>query len=427
MQMKRITNERYQETYYTETLENGLRVVRGHKPGYARSLFMMATPLGAMDLMQEDAQGNTYSYPAGIAHFLEHKMFEKQDQDVMNEFSRMGANVNAFTSYNETAYYFSTSGSIEGPLDLLLDFVQQLDISDASVEKEKGIIVSELNMYQQMSDSRLLMETYQSLFHEHPLKYDIGGDENSVRSTTRQQLEACYQRNYHPSTMMLVGVSGKDPEQIMEQIRRNQRSKQFAPLCPIHRRPIREAASVVRERHAFSMDITVPKLAVACKLAPCVDALERLRREWCIRLAQDLCFSSLNPQYQRWLDEGIISDFVGADVDLGADHGVLLFYTETQKTAAFEALVDDVCKQMAALTVDEEALQSLKHRYFGSAVRSLGSFDDIAIGYIRSAFAGYDYFAGMDIIDAIRAEDIREVCRSLDLTHRSVVVITPKR
>ena len=227
--------------------------------------------------------------------------------------------------------------------------------------------------------------------------------------------------------MMLVGVSGKDPEQIMEQIRRNQRSKQFAPLCPIHRRPIREAASVVRERHAFSMDITVPKLAVACKLAPCVDALERLRREWCIRLAQDLCFSSLNPQYQRWLDEGIISDFVGADVDLGADHGVLLFYTETQKTAAFEALVDDVCKQMAALTVDEEALQSLKHRYFGSAVRSLGSFDDIAIGYIRSAFAGYDYFAGMDIIDAIRAEDIREVCRSLDLTHRSVVVITPKR
>ena len=159
MQMKRITNERYQETYYTETLENGLRVVLWYKPGYARSLFMMATPLGAMDLIQEDAQGNTYSYPAGIAHFLEHKMFEKQDQDVMNEFSRMGANVNAFTSYNETAYYFSTSGSIEGPLDLLLDFVQQLDISDASVEKEKGIIVSELNMYQQMSDSRLLMET----------------------------------------------------------------------------------------------------------------------------------------------------------------------------------------------------------------------------------------------------------------------------
>ncbi|MFR9118987.1 MAG: insulinase family protein [Merdibacter sp.] len=131
--MKRITNERYQETYYTETLENGLRVVLWHKPGYARSLFMMATPLGAMDLIQEDAQGNTYSYPAGIAHFLEHKMFGKQDQDVMNEFSRMGANVNAFTSYNETAYYFSTSGAIEA-LWICCWFCQQLDISDASVE-----------------------------------------------------------------------------------------------------------------------------------------------------------------------------------------------------------------------------------------------------------------------------------------------------
>ena len=158
--MKRIVNEHYQETYYTETLENGLRVILWQKENYERSFFMMATPLGAMDLQQTDQNGILYSYPAGIAHFLEHKMFEKKDRDVMNEFSSMGANVNAFTSYNETAYYFSTSSDIERPLNLLLDFVQQLDITEASVEKEKGIIVSEFNMYLQMSDARLLMELY---------------------------------------------------------------------------------------------------------------------------------------------------------------------------------------------------------------------------------------------------------------------------
>lgn len=423
--MKQITNERYQETYYTETLENGLRVVLWHKPGYARSLFMMATPLGAMDLQQEDAQGHRYSYPAGIAHFLEHKMFEKQDQDVMNEFSAMGASVNAFTSYTETAYHFTTSGDVEKPLDLLLDFVQRLDISEASVEKEKGIIVSELNMYQQMSDSRLLMETYKSLFHVHPLKYDIGGDEDSVRSTSKQQLDACYLHNYHPATMMLVGVSGKDPKELMEIIRRNQAQKRFDALCPIHRCPQKEPAQVVRERYTFSMDITVPKIAIAYKLKPCKDVMERLRQEWCIRMALDLCFSSLNPDYQQWLDEGIISDFAGADIDLGEDYGVLMFYTESGKCEAFEQVIASLCAKLSAMEIDEAQLSALKHRYFGQAVRSLNSFDDIAIGYIRSSFAGYDYFEGMDLINTICAKDIIAVCGALDFKERSVVIIEP--
>ena len=424
--MKQITNKRYQETYYTETLDNGLRVVVWHKPGYARSLFMLATPLGAMDLLQEDEQGKQYAYPAGIAHFLEHKMFEKQDQDVMNDFSMMGANVNAFTSYNETAYYFSTSGDVERPLNLLLDFVQQLDISEASVEKEKGIIVSELKMYQQMSDSRLLMELYKSLFFAHPLKYDIGGDEKSVCATTKAQLDACYLHNYHPSTMMLVGVSGKDPESVMSIIRQNQQKKKFEPLCSIRRKVVDEPENVARERYAFTMDITVPKIAVAYKLQPNNDVMQRLREEWCIRMAQDICFSTLNKEYQKWMDEGIISDFVGADIEFGEDYGVMMFYTETEKKETFEQTVSKVCQQMKQISMNEEQLTQLKHRYFGQAIRSLNSFDDIAIGYIRSSFAGYDYFAGMDMINSITISDIRDVCQALCLDHRSVVTIIPK-
>ncbi len=424
--MKRIVNEHYQETYYTETLENGLRVILWQKENYERSFFMMATPLGAMDLQQTDQNGILYSYPAGIAHFLEHKMFEKKDRDVMNEFSSMGANVNAFTSYNETAYYFSTSSDIERPLNLLLDFVQQLDITEASVEKEKGIIVSELNMYLQMSDARLLMELYKSLYHEHPLKYDIGGDEQSVRSITKQQLDTCYERNYHPSTMMLIGISGKDPQKIMDVIRSNQNRKQFAPLCNIRRKAVVEAESVARERFTFEMDISIPKTAVAYKLCPAKDVKERLRQEWCLRLAQDLYFSSLAPEYQEWLDQGIISDYVGADVDFGEDYGVIMFYTETAKYVEFENLIDKVCTQIRNAQINEEQLRQLKHRYYGQAVRTLNSFDDIAIGYVRSTFAGYDYFEGMDMINSIHAEDIIDVLRQLDLSNKAVVTIVPK-
>lgn len=425
--MKKHDNARYQETYYEETMENGLRVVLWHKPGYARSLFMMATPLGALDVWQEDAAGREYTYPAGIAHFLEHKMFEKKDHDVMDDFSRMGANVNAFTSYGETAYYFSTSEeAVAKPLELLLDFVQELDISDASVEKEKGIIVSELNMYLQMSETRLLMETFRSLYHQHPLRFDIGGDEESVRSTTREQLEACYQRNYHPQTMLLAGVSGQDPAALMEIIRANQQRKRFAALAAIHRRPAAEPQSVVRPYYAFEMDITVPKVCVAYKLDAQPDVRERLRQEWSLRLALDLYFSSLHPDYQTWLDQKIISDYVTADTLLGEDYGCVLFSAESEREEEFIHLVSEVCARMKKADIEEVQLESLKRRYYGQAVRSLNSFDEIAIGYIRSSFSGMDYLESMDLIETIDAEDIRKACAQLEETRRAIVVINPQ-
>lgn len=425
--MKTIRNERYQETYEVHTLDNGLRVVIWHKPGYARSLFMMATPLGALDIQQIDENGTRCAYPAGIAHFLEHKMFEKRDRDVMDDFSRMGASVNAFTSYSETAYYFSTSEDITEPLNLLLDFVQELDITDESVEKEKGIIVSELNMYLQMSDNRLLMETYKSLYHEHPLKYDIGGDAQSVRSITRAQLEECYARNYHPSRMMLVAVSGKDPGEILKIIQDNQRRKAFTPRQKWRRMPLQEPETVLRAHHEFEMEITTPKIAVAYKLAPIPDVGARMRQEWCLRLAQDLWFSSMNEEYQHWLDEGIISDFVGADADLGEDYGVLLFYTETEKVRQFETLIDALVRRMQEEPVSACQLDQLKHRYYGQSVRTLNSFDDIAIGYIRSAFAEYDYLETMDMIETITPQEVNEACRHVDLARKAVEIVKPKK
>ena len=178
--MKHIYNERYHESYDEVVLDNGLHVILWHKPNYEKSMFMMMTPFGAMDLTQIQGK-EKIKHPSGIAHFLEHKMFAMDgDEDVMGLFSKMGANVNAFTSYRETAYFASTCNDPKEPLKLLLDFVQELNIDQASVEKEKGIILSELHMYKEMSDQRLLMETYTSLFHKHPMRLDIAGEDDDL-------------------------------------------------------------------------------------------------------------------------------------------------------------------------------------------------------------------------------------------------------
>ncbi|MGL5540585.1 MAG: EF-P 5-aminopentanol modification-associated protein YfmH, partial [Erysipelotrichaceae bacterium] len=249
--MEKHTSEKYQETYYETTLDNGLRVVLFHRPGFDKSFFLMGTPFGAFDLQQVDEEGNEYHFPAGIAHFLEHKMFEHPDGDVMDQFSNMGVNVNAFTSYGETCYYFSTTQAIKEPLELLLDFTQVLHIDGASVEKEKGIICQELAMYRQQSDSRLINETFGCMYHEHPLKYDIGGDDESVNATTLAQLQDCFALNYAPSKTILVGVSSEEPTTILEWIQANQAKKTFPQTKRTHRKVVNEPLAMKKAEHAF--------------------------------------------------------------------------------------------------------------------------------------------------------------------------------
>lgn len=419
-------NKRYQESYVEETLDNGLHVVLWQKPDYAKSLFMMATPLGALDMKQKDENGKEYDFPAGIAHFLEHKMFEMEDGDVMDLFSNMGANVNAFTSYTETVYYFSTTADVIQPLHLLLDFVQDLSITKESVEKEKGIIIQELNMYKQMSDQRLLMETFSSLYKHHPLRYDIGGDAESVTSITLEQLKQCYDINYHPGKMILVGVSAQDPEVLLKEIKKNQQAKTFPAGKKVIRMMQEEPYEPARKDFEFQMDVSMPKLSIAYKMRGVEDIYERIKKEWAIRMVLDATFSSLNPDFQKWLDEGIINDFVGSDVDLGKDYGMMMFYSETNKKEAFLAIVKDIVQKIKQEGISESLLEQLKKRYYGQSLRSLNSFDDIAITMVRNYFDQSDFFASMDVLYDITLQDVKDACQMIDVDNFCVIDLLPE-
>lgn len=423
--MKEINNERFQESYVEEVLDNGLRVILWNKKGFEKSFFMMATPLGGLDLNQVDEQGKQISFPAGIAHFLEHKMFENENVDVMDVFSSMGANVNAFTSYGETAYYFSTTANPIEPLHLLLDFVQELNISEESVEKEKGIITQELEMYQQMSEVRLINETLSSLYHSHPLIYDIGGDIDSVNSITKQQLEDCYTLNYHPSKMILVGVTALDAEEVMKEIKDNQSKKSFTKVNQMHRKVYVEQSKVAKQQHQISMDISIPKVNVAFKLDGIKDPNERNKKEWSYKLLLDIYFSSLHEEYQRWLDEEIINTSFSFEIDFGEDYGLLMFYTETNKEETFQEMIFNTLRSIQS--VDEGTLNQLKNRYFGMSVNALQDQKQIAVSFMRNYFAGLDFFASIEAIEEITCQDLMAVLNEINDDNFTKVTILPKK
>ena len=425
--MRCYKHDKFKETYYEEILENGLRVIIWQKPDFANSQFIFATPYGALDYLQTTSDGRLQEFPSGIAHFLEHKMFDMPNGDVMEQFSNLGANVNAFTSYNETMYYFSsTKKDLATEINLLLDFVQELAITKESVEKEKGIIVQELNMYLQMPESRLIFETFKSLYHNHPLSMDIGGNADTVSNTTYEDLIACHELNYHPSKMIFFAATALDPQLIIDLVKANQASKSFKEFLPVTRFNANEPNEVKRDSWSLPMDISNEKTSIAYKLPILFeDDLKRTKAEWCLRFLLESHFSTLNPQYQTWLDDELINDFFGYEIDLGKDYGFLIFYGEAENQK-FTSFIKTEINKLRSNSVSHKTIEQIKRRLFGSSMRVFNGTENIGFTYIRNYFNGLDIFESLEIIEEITVEDVIEAYKNLDFSYESITIITPE-
>ena len=420
--MKKIHNDFFDEDFYIEKLDNGLEVVIFNKKDFLTTACAFATSYGALNT-DEVLDDKEYHFHPGVAHFLEHKLFESEDKNIFEEFSNMGCNVNAFTSYHETVYYFSTTNKeIKEPLNLLLDFVQKLDITDENVEKEKGIICQELAMYMQNPDSRLLQETYRSLYHNYPLKYDIGGDDESVNAISKDELDLCYKINYHPNNMVLLIVSPLDVNYLMDIVKDNQSKKHFDVQKDVKTLLIDEDDSVVRKEFSFEMDINKPKHVYALKLKPNFkDNDDIVYKQWCLDLYLKAYFSSINKDYQEWLNKGLINDYFGYEVDFDKDYAYILFYNESEEDNIKELVDNELKKDL----ITEEILTSIKRRYRGNSFDTLNDIESFDTGYVRDYVNGIDYFKSIEILTHISLDDLKAVFKGFDYSNYALIHILP--
>lgn len=407
---------------FEETLSNGLRVFIIHKPGFVKSLFMCGFGVGGLNI-REKQNDTIYTNPSGCAHFLEHQMFRLDGTDVSERMSAMSASANAFTSYEETAYYFSTSADPLGPLGLLLDFVQTLDITDASVEKEKGIILSEYNMYDQSPDSCLMTETLKSLYVNHPLNTDILGTPDDIANMSRENLERFYNINYDPSKMFLIGVTGRDPEPILEFIREHEEnypSKNNVVSVPWYEP---EPETVARETYEFRRDVAIPYACIGFKFKPVDDVLRNAKRDLVFNIWLDGIFGPLNPEYQKWLDRRILTQVWGAEADLASDHAYALFYAQTEKPREFMDRVKELVKEKRPL--DEKTFEVLRRQNVASSIRMRDQFQALACQQLDAAVKGLDFDAMLSLPMNITYEDMVEVLEGIDFSNYTETIINP--
>lgn len=419
-----MKNERVVRT--EKILPNGMKVILLYKKDFVQSLFMIGIPAGGRNVIEEDQDTKEkVVHPTGCAHYLEHQNFRLNGQDVTPLLASMQAQTNAFTSYTETCYYVSTSADIYGPLSVLIDFVQTLDISDETVNKEKGIILSELHIDDNQPESRIFHEIFRSLYQKTYLKNDILGTAEDIQNMDAKSLEEFYRQFYDPSRIVLVGVTGQDPEQIMEFIEKQE--EKFPSRIDASRRlrPYfeKEPAEVSRKDFSVNMDVFEPYQAVGVKLEKASSIKEALRRDYIINFWLDTIMGPLNPDYQKWIDERILSQFSGAEADITEDYGYMVFYSQTDQPEKFKQLVSDILKQKKP--VDEKTYESLRIMNRASSLRSLDQFESLAHDHIRGTFLGYDPLSLMDELNEIPLEEINQTIQKLNVSETCSVAILP--
>ncbi|MGX6961995.1 EF-P 5-aminopentanol modification-associated protein YfmH [Vagococcus xieshaowenii] len=414
--MEKKVYELINETLYTETLPNGLKVTLLPKEGFHKTYALFTTDYGSIDEeFKPIGQDEFVKVPDGIAHFLEHKMFEKEDGDVFQLFGKQGASANAFTSFTKTSYLFSSTDQVEKNLTTLLDFVQAPYFTEETVEKEKGIIGQEIQMYDDDPNWRTFFGLLQAMYPKHPLHIDIAGTIDSIAEITAEDLYLCYHTFYHPSNMNLFVVGKMDPEAIMTLIRDNQASKAFEAMPPIERKfPVETSEDIVKESTIY-LDVTRPKAYVGIKGMEELptNGYELLRKRTATSLLFQLLIGTTSDNYLTMYNEELVDDSFGFEFNMDRGFYFADFGGDTdQPEALVTRLKEILLTAQDSPELTEERLTLLKKRLMGNYLQSLNSLEYIANQFSKDSFGEATLFDMMNVINSITLKDIYDVVES---------------
>src|SRR5690554_5816201 len=307
--MKHQYYQQFNEHVYSKELANGLLVYLIPKTDYNKTFVTFTTNYGSFDQsFIPIGKTRKVNQPAGIAHFLEHKLFAMPDKsDAFEKLSSFGVSPNAFTSFDKTSYLFSGTKNIKEALNYLLDFVQTPYFTAGSVKKEQGIIAEELLMYQDYPNQRLMYGIFRNLYKNHPLNTEIIGTMESIHKITAYKLYQAYHTFYHPSNMVLTVIGNFNKDEILSLIDKNQRNKQYTLEPPIKRFLPKEPMRLAHREETIYMSVSMPYVGIGVKLKPKADLKALYKQSLTLSLIMDMYFGDSGIIYNDLLKKGIIN------------------------------------------------------------------------------------------------------------------------
>ncbi|WP_220750892.1 EF-P 5-aminopentanol modification-associated protein YfmH [Apilactobacillus xinyiensis] len=418
--------DNYNENIYYETLDNGLKVVLVPKKDFHKTYATLSTNYGSIsNKFIPYGKTEPVELPAGIAHFLEHKMFDKKDYDAFDLFSKTGASSNAFTSFTKTSYLFSCVDSLKENINILLDFVQQPYFTKSKVEKEKGIIGQEISMYDDDPDAVMFFGTVSKMYPDFPLNVDIAGTVESIDNITAKDLYTAYDTFYQPGNMQLNIVGNMSVEDVMTWINNNQNHKSFNDYHEINNVIPTSQKIIVNSKQ--NMNVSRNKVAIGIKGTPSKQL--DVKYEIGVSLLLELLFSESSNNYNKLYDEGIIDDTFGFTFEYEKYYNFGLLAGDTDDPDRFINEIKSILLNASSkLDNLESDFELIKKEELGQHISMMNSIEAIANNLGNKANNYTNLYDEISIINDMTLEYLKE-CAKKFINENNIVtnIITPKK
>ena len=407
------------ETVYEHELQNGLRLFVIPKPGFQKTFVTYTTQFGSLDSRFKPLGKDEFvTVPDGVAHFLEHKLFEKEEEDLFTAFAEENAQANAFTSFDRTSYLFSATDHLENNIKRLLTMVETPYFTKETVDKEKGIIAEEIKMYQEQPGYKLMFNTLRAMYQQHPIRVDIAGSVESIYDITKDDLYLCYETFYHPSNMVLFVVGDVEPQYIVDIVEEHENLRDKTNQPKIERALIDEPKSVNQHVVSEEMKLQSPKLMLGFKNQPLDESPEKyVQRDLEMTFFYELIFGEETEFYQELLNDDLIDETFGYQFVLEPTYSFSIITSATNHPDQLKQLLIKQLKDNKGNLTDVEAFDLLKKQFIGEFISSLNSPEYIANQYAKLYFEGVSVFDMLNIVENITLESVNEtsqLCLDLD-------------
>lgn len=420
--MKKIVIKKINEEIYKETLDNGMDVYLYVNKNIHNNYVTFTTKYGSVYHEIEDKDGKMIKVPNGIAHFLEHKVFvQEEDPQPEDFYGNNGAMCNAYTTFKNTTYLFSGTDNIEENVEYLLDFVQNLYLTEENVEEEKDIIVQEINMCDDRPIDILYEKIRKNAIKVNPFRESIIGTEKEVRSITKELLEKCYQRFYNPSNMFLVVAGNFDKDKILEVIKNNQDKKRFKDIGKIKTKKYNEPDEVVKDMEVVKCNTNIPKMAYTIKVNIDQFKMDNRRLSIYMYVIFNLLFGDTTKFDEEAKKDGIITNSLYYNILDIDSHFVISLINSTDK---YEELIKKIENQFKNIKFSEEELNRKKKVLISNEIFSYENIEMVNEMIVDNIiFDGKIEEDIIDIIDDLNIDELMDIASKIDFDNRSIVVL----
>ncbi len=424
MKFDKIYNEKMEETLYHGISDAGLNVYILPKKDFSKKYAIYSVNYGSCDISYTK-DGKEYTDPLGVAHFLEHKLFEMPDgKNAFDLFAKTGANANAFTSNNMTAYLFSASDGFYESLDILLNYVNDPYFTDENVDKEQGIIAQEIKMYDDDPQWQLYVNALGCLYENNPVKDDIAGSVESISRITKEVLYNTYDTFYRPENMVLFITGDVEEDKISELVEKNVKKK---PEINVKRKTYEEKESVFEKKIVKKMSVSKDNYILAFKDNEInLRGQDFLKKNIETSLVLKMLFSDSSGLYNKLYNEGILNDSFSYESLLDETYSAYLLGGETDDV---EGTVDAIIKEIEKIKesgFSKEEFELAKKSSWGRQIRSFNSLEAVANGFCSNFFMGIGLFDFTEVFSNVTLMDINERVKKMFTDNYSVSVVTPE-